>query len=219
MNKTFKSVDDYREEIFKGHDTFKYKITSFMYKYFINPLSVFSPSNILYRIKVLLFYIKNGWDYRDTWSLDSAFSDWILKKTNCLDKIEASEFEKELIKLSLYAIKNDWIHTSKDISLTETKSLEILFYYIRLLKEKDDPFANEFATWWILRLERFIEYVHGYPSTMTEEEWPKILNKILLGMKYFGDWNLGLGITVDEKEKIIDESFNLLKTHMRSLWD
>lgn len=67
------------------------------------------------------------------------------------------------------------------------------------------------------RLERLIDYQHGYPAEFTEEEWNEVLKRMIRAFKIISSddfWDMDV-----EKKCVIESGLDFFRKHYFSLWD
>ena len=67
------------------------------------------------------------------------------------------------------------------------------------------------------RLERLIEYQHGYPSEFTEAEWKEVLGRMIKAFKIISSddfWDMDV-----EKKCAVENGLDFFREYYFALWD
>lgn len=72
-----------------------------------------------------------------------------------------------------------------------------------------------------IRLDAFKENLHGYPSSMTMEQWQATLSQMADDAKYLSEKQYDLDRDKESAEyrEVFNRFFDSLKTHFFDLWD
>ena len=97
--------------------------------------------------------------------------------------------------------------------------------YLKRMREQRDKFGFDngeifnldvsFSKWMSKRLKRFIKVNNGYPVSLTEKKWNKILKKMYKGFKLNSKYTVFKG---DKKYSKIEKAYKLFSKHHNDIW-
>jgi len=201
-----------------------------------------NPRYLSYKISNFWFKIRHGWSIKDLWSLNSAFSKWIIPILE-FNHYKYQYLPETNIPLTIHLSKKYW-KILQSFYMTNARLIGGWEYFNPIKKEgltlftqlliENPNFGEDVADWWVKRLIEFPKKLHGWPCNLSSyvkyyskfqdqdetfdstclEIWKKIIKKIDLAFVLLRkkQWT-------EDELRTMKKGFSLWVKYFDDLWD